>query len=212
MSENRTELFRTPLCRLLFAKGLFTTGTYQNDPKATPKYNPTFIFPNKDKKFFEPKLLEVLNKMPDGLKRFKNELIRNPLLAGDGKEAKFKEGEKAGEIKPGLGADVFFIRATAQADKPPAVWWKNPNVQEKSDVVYDGCYGFAILNIYEWKDGKGISFGVTGFQKSHDGERLFDGGGGGSLDKSKWHETIADEGAAPESTKSGAGAGGLFGE
>jgi hypothetical protein len=46
------------------------------------------------------------------------------------------------------------------------------------------------------------------FQKLQEGERL---GGGGGVDVTQWMETVPDDGAAPDATRSGAGAGGLFG-
>ena len=209
MASIHSAEFKTPLSRLSYAKGLFVPGTYQNDPKATPKFNPTLIFPIKEKLFFEPFLMEVLKQMPKGIERFKAGVLNNPLIPGDGPEAKFKDGDRVGEIKPGLGKEFFFIRPTAQPDKPPAVWWKNSNIQETEATVYSGCYGKGVLNIYAWKDGKGISFGIAGFQKHAEGERL---GGAGPIDKEKWSETIADEGEAPAETTGGKGAGGLFGE
>ncbi len=58
------------------------------------------------------------------------------------------------------------------------------------------------------KKGKGLTFGVDMLQFKDAGDRL---GGGGGVDVEKWAEVIPDEGAAPASTKGGAGAGGLFG-
>lgn len=216
MASPRTELFKGPFCRLMYAKGLFTPGTYGNDKDAKPKFNPSFVFEDKDKPFFEPYLMEVLKEMTDGVKRFKAELIKNPLIRGDGPEAKYKDGDHAGEIKPGLGKGLFFIRPTAQPDSPPSVWFRDKNKQETEDVVYSGCYGKPILNVYAWKDGKGISFGISGFQRiPHpsygDGERLFSGGKG-DFSADKWNETIADEGPVPEAAKSGGGAASLFGD
>lgn len=214
MASPRTELFKTPICRLSYAQGLFKPGTYGDDKDAKPKFNPSFIFEDKDKPFFEPYLLEVLKEMKDGVKRFKEELIRNPLIRGDGPEAKYKTGDHAGEIKPGLGKGFFFIRPTAQPDNPPSVWFRDKNKQETEEVVYSGCYGKAILNVYAWKDGKGLSFGISGFQRfPHptygDGELLFTGGKG-NFDTDKWSETIADEGPTPETN--GKGAASLFGD
>ena len=111
-----------------------------------------------------------------------------------------------------MGPDVFFIRPSANKDRPPAVWWKDPNKQEDETTVYSGCYGKAILNCFAWhndKSGDGVSFGIQGWQKHSEGERL---GGAGPIDKEKWSETIADEGEAPAETAGGKGAGGLFGD
>ena len=70
---------------------------------------------------------------------------------------------------------------------------------------------WSVVNAFTWENkenGKGISFGVSMIQKAKDGERL---GGGGGVDVDKWAEKIDDEGEAPAETKTGQGAGGLFG-
>ena len=207
--KNVTALFKGPVGRLMYAKGLFEASAYQNDPLAAKKFAPSFIYPMTDKAFFEKYVAEVLAKMPKGFERAKAGLIRSPILAGDGKEARFETGEKIGEIKPGLGADKFFIRPSAMADKPPFVIWKDPNVHETEETVYSGCYGRPILNVFEWKDGKGLSFGLAGFQKLQEGERL--GSGGGRADPNAFFEKVEDAGPVPEAATAGAGAAGLFG-
>ena len=58
-------------------------------------------------------------------------------------------------------------------------------------------------------NGSGVSFGILGFQKMQEGERL---GGSGGSDPDKWVETIDDAGEAPAATKTGGGASGLFGD
>jgi hypothetical protein len=70
------------------------------------------------------------------------------------------------------------------------------------------------VNAYTWdtkEQGKGISFGVSIVQviKNAEGEEIL--GGGGGPDPDKYLETIDDNGDAPDSTKNGAGAAGLFG-
>jgi hypothetical protein len=68
-----------------------------------------------------------------------------------------------------------------------------------------------VLNAFCWtnaQNGDGVSFGIQFFQKIKDGERL---GGSGGVDAAQWMESVPDEGAAPEATRGGAGAGGLFG-
>ena len=79
------------------------------------------------------------------------------------------------------------------------------------EELYSGCFGYAVVNAFTWENkenGKGITFGISMFQKAKDGESL-GGGGGGNPDE--FFEKIADEGDAPAETKTGAGAGGLFG-
>ena len=83
MATPRTVDFKAPLCRLSYAKGLFVAERYQGDPNATLKFTPSFIWPNKDKAFFEPYILEVLKQMDKGVERFKTDM--------DALKAGFKE-------------------------------------------------------------------------------------------------------------------------
>jgi hypothetical protein len=133
-------------------------------------------------------------------------LIKSPFLSGDGKEARNKE---SGELHPGMGADVVFIRT--QSVFEPWVRWKSPNAPAAQQEVYSGCFGKAVINVFAWhnvKSGNGVSFGISGFQKQGEGEKL---GGGGGTDPDKFFETIDDDGLVPDSVKDGAGASGLFG-
>lgn len=204
----RSEDFKTPECRVSFAYNLFKARS-QEEGKA-PKFGATLIFPDSAKSVLEKIVAGVILEEwgEKGLQRAKDGLIKSPFLSGTGKEARNKE---TGELKPGMGEGLFFIRVQANADRPPVVRYKSPNIPATEAEVYSGCYGFAVLNAFAWNhttNGDGVSFGVQYFQKTRDGEQI---GGSGSVDPEKWHEKIADEGAAPESTQNGAGAGGLFG-
>ena len=84
---------------------------------------------------------------------------------------------------------------------------------DKADVP-SGSKGFAVINAFTWENkenGKGISFGISMVQvtKVAQGDEVL--GGAGGPDPDKFFESLPDEGDAPESTKSGAGAAGLFG-
>ena len=213
MANARSEDFKSPHCRLSYAQSLFKARA--NEGGGNPKFGCTLIFDKADRKALEEIVAKVIKDQwgPGGMERAKKGLIKSPFLAGDGKEAHSK---KTGELHAGLGADVFFIRPSANEDRPPRVWFRDPNKQETEDVVYSGVYGKAILNAFAWSatSGDGVSFGIQGFQriphpKHGDGERL---GGSGGIDPEKWNETIADDGPVPESAKSGAGASGLFGD
>lgn len=208
MAKARSQDFKSPICRLSFAQTLFKPRA-QEEGKAK-QYGCTLIFPKSDRPALEARIIEVIKAEwgDKGLTNARNGLIKSPFLAGDGKEARNKT---TGELHPGMGPDVFFIRPKANEDRPPFVIWKDPNTQETEATVYSGCYGKAVLNIFAWQNaqsGDGVSFGLQGFQKFRDGERL---GGGAPADPEKWAETIDDEGDAPESTRTGAGAAGLFG-
>jgi hypothetical protein len=149
-----------------------------------------------------------------GMKLAKDGLIRLPYLAGDGKEARVKSGDKAGEIREGLGADKWFIRVATRREAP--VRYRSETIPatfgDGDDQIKSGDYGFAILHAYAWensKNGKGVSFGIDYLQKTRAGENL--GGSGSAVDVGSVYEAVEDSGAAPAETQSGAGAGGLFG-
>jgi hypothetical protein len=149
-----------------------------------------------------------------GLEKAKAGLIRSPILAGDGKEARVKKGDKAGEIHEGLGADKFFIRVATRLEAP--VRFRSATIPATfgtgDDQIKSGDYGFAVLHAYTWsnsKNGDGVSFGIDYLQKTKAGESL--GGTGSAVDVDSVYETVEDAGDAPASTKTGEGAAGLFG-
>lgn len=207
MAMARSEDFKTPECRLSYGGGLFRPRAAADG--AAERYSATLIFEKKYKADLEKHVAAVIEQEwgKKGIEKAKAGLIKSPFLAGDGKEARNKQ---SGDLHPGMGPEFFFIRVQANKDRPPAVIWKDPNKQETEETVYSGVYGKAVLNCFAWhnpQSGDGVSFGIQMFQRLRDGERL---GGSGSVDPSKYYETIADDGPAPESTKAGAGAGGLF--
>ena len=208
MAMARSDDFKTPMCRLSYAQSLYKPRAQDG---GKPKYGCTLIFPKSAKAELEAKVAEVLKaewgeKFPGMIKAG---LIKSPFLAGDGREARNKTTL---ELHPGMGADVFFIRTQANEDRAPWVRWKDKNTQETEANVYSGCYGRAVVNLFAWThptNGSGVSFGILGFQKLSEGERL---GGSGGSDPEKWVETIEDAGEAPASTRNGQGAASLFGD
>ena len=201
--------FKTPMARLLYPQRLFKPRAPEEGQK--PKYGCTLIFPKSDREFLEKFVRDtILLEWPTkGLEWAKSGVIKSPILAGDGNQAKYAPGHvREGELKPGMGAGLIFIRPNANEDRPPHVFWRDPKVPETEATVYSGCYGRAYMNAYAWKDkkgGLGVSFGLQGFQKHRDGERL---GGSGGVDPEKWADKIEDDEAM---TESGQGAAALFG-
>ena len=209
MAMARAEDFKTELCRLSYAQSLYKARAQKN---GALKYGCTLIFPKSALSPLEKIVAKVIVDQwhEKGLERAKDGLIKSPFLAGDGKEARSK---KTGDLHPGMSADVFFIRPTANADRQPWTRWKNPNEVAPlgPGFIYSGCWGKAVLNAFAWttdENGDGVSFGIQGFQKLQEGEPL---GSSGGDDPEKWVETIEDAGEAPAETKTGAGASGLFG-
>lgn len=213
---------KTTLCRLSYARDLFTPRAVNDDSPDKKQFGCTLIWPKSDKAgraALEALALETIKAEwgDKGVKWLQDKMIKTPFFDGAGPDARYKTGDRAGELNAGMGPDVWFIRVSAQTNRPPAVIWKNPNKQEKEefpDGVYSGCYGKAVINAFTTdhpKGGKRLSFGIAMFQKLQEGE-LLGGASGGNVDPAKYYETIADDGPAPASTTSGAGASGLFGE
>jgi hypothetical protein len=203
----RSADFKTPLCRVSFAGSLFKPRAQK--PGDVEKYGCTLIFEkNCDRKAMNDAVQGVIVAQwgEKGLDRAKAGLIKLPFLDGAGKEARNKT---SGEINPGFGPDVFFVRV--QSIRAPVLRYKSEHMPATEEEIYSGCYGKAVLNAFAWnnpQNGDGVSFGIQFFQKLQDGERL---GGSGGVDAGKWMESVPDEGEAPEATRGGAGASGLFG-
>lgn len=217
---------KTPLCRFSYVQNMFTRVAKKDDngnPVLDKKGQPvteqqcTLIFDKSvDMTAINEMMAEAITAEwgDKGLEKAKNGLIRSPILAGDGKEARIKKGDKAGEIHEGLGADKFFIRVATRLDAP--VRFRSQTIPATygsgDDQIKSGDYGFAVLHAYTWsnsKNGDGVSFGIDYLQKTKAGDSL--GGTGSAVDVASVFETVEDSGDAPSETKTGAGAAGLFG-
>jgi hypothetical protein len=138
----------------------------------------------------------------------KDGTIKSPFLDGDGKQGRTQEGDPRPEL-----VNSWFIRCTSGEKFKPKVFDRRRNPIYEVAEAPSGSRVFGVVNAYPWdnpKNGKGISFGISIVQviKKAEGDEIL--GGGGGPDPDKFLETIADEGEAPASTRSGAGAGGLF--
>ncbi len=205
--SSRSEDTKTPLCRLSFTDGLFKTR--END-KGNKSWGCTLLFPKSVDLGGLHKLALAAAKEEWGDKAegwIKDGTIKNPFLDGDGKQGRSK---KTGEPHAGYPGTTFIRVQSGETYRPKLV---NQQVLPiaSQDELYSGCYAFAVVNAFSWENkenGRGISFGVSMIQKAKDGERL---GGGGIGEPEEYFEKIADEGDAPAETKTGKGAGGLFG-
>lgn len=200
---SRSEVFKTPLCRFSYVKSMFERAVKRDDAGLPVKdkngaeiteQQCTLIFnrANTPMEPFERAILQCITAEwgEKAVDRFKTGLIRTPILAGDGKEARSK---KTGEINPGLGADTFFIRVATRLEAP--VRYKSqhipPSHGDGPDQVKSGDHGFAMLQAYTWhndRNGDGVSFGVSYLQKLKDGEPL---GGTGGVDISEVYQSVS---------------------
>lgn len=203
----RSEDVKTPEARLSFADGLWEL---QVDDKGNKSWTCSLLWPKSiDLGALKTVAAKACEEEWPGksVAWLKDGTIKNPFLDGDGKQGRSK---KTGEAHPGYPGHTFIRCKSGEAYRPKLVDKKVLPITSK-DGCYSGCYGFAVVNAYTWdnkEQGKGVSFGISMFQVAKDGERL---GGGGAGNPEEYFETLPDEGAAPEKTKDGAGAGGLFG-
>lgn len=203
----RSRDLKGPEARLAFAQGLFELQTTQSGKK---QWNCTLLWP----KIVDLAALKTLaveaavEEWGDKAKQMiADGLIKSPFLDGDGPQGKSK---KTGEPHAGFPGHTFIRVQSGEDYRPKLVNQKVLPITDKSEF-YSGCYGYAVVNAFTWENrenGRGISFGISMAQKAKDGDSL---GGGGGGDPEEYFEKIDDEGDAPEETKAGAGAGGLFG-
>ena len=211
MARARSEDFKSPPCRIAFAQGLFKARAVTEGGRKT--FNCTMIFDEKHRGTLESVVRDVIVEEwgEKGLARAKVGGIRNPILNGDGKEARSKQ---TGELHPGFGPGLIFIRCSANEDRPPQVRYISPEVPATQEEIYSGCYGFAALAAFAWnhpQNGDGVSFGIRYFQKTRDGENI---GGYKPLDVHEWHEQVDEDPDMQNVVKlgdKGKGAGNLFG-
>lgn len=202
----RTDTTKSPLMRISYAFSLYTGKV---NSQGVEKFGCTLILPKADTEG-----LKKLQKMvadvvtgewgEKGVERFKQGLIKNPILAGDGKEARNKE---SGDIHPGLGPEFVFIRPTSNE----AVKTFNAKVTPASkEEIISGHWGYAAMNAYAWhnaENGDGVSFGISMFQFVKADEVL--GSDGAGRDPNAFFETVSTGGGSEGS--SGAGAADMFG-
>lgn len=184
-----------PLCRISYAHGLHTI----NDDG---KYSVTLIIPKNDIKVLQSKVAEVVKGewSEKGVERFKNGLIKNPILAGDGKSARNKT---TGELHPGLGPDVVLIRPWTK--KPVPVFGLNALPMDASEIQ-SGWWGYPILVAFAWhnaEQGDGVGFWINGWMHGKEDEVI---GGAGSVDPNAFFKSeTVDTGDTPDVGSGGAG-------
>lgn len=204
---SRSEDFKTGLVRLAFSDGLFEPQDKQNGGK---QWTCSLLIPKGESlAVYEKAAMEAATaEWGEKAKQlFKDKLIHNPFLDGDGPQGKSK---KTGEPHAGFPGNTFLRVNSGEAYRPTLINRQKLPIVKRTDLK-SGDYGYAVIHCYTWENaekGKGLTFGISMFQLVKEGESL---GGGGGVDVDKWAEVIPDEGRVPESTKGGAGAGGLFG-
>ncbi len=142
----RSEDFKTEEGRLSYAQNLYEARAQEGSTKK--KYGCTIIYPKSVLNGLEVRVAELIVKQwgQKAIQMAKDGLIKSPFLDGAGKSARNKT---TGDLHPGMGPEVFFIRPWAYATTPeglpkppPWVRWKDKNrpAEYGPESVYSGCY------------------------------------------------------------------------
>jgi len=209
----RSDDVLTPLATISFTRDLFKPRDRDNGKK---NYGCTLLF-SKSEDISKLKQLAADAAIAEwgdkAVGMIKDEIIKSPFLDGDGKQGKNKETGEPHKGYPG----TTFIRCSSGEDFQPKVFGPSGKTTDRlysEAELPSGSKVKAVVNAYTWENkenGKGISFGISIIQlvRKAEGDEVL-GGGGGGPDPEKFLEKI-DSGDAPEETKTGAGASGLFG-
>lgn len=140
-----------------------------------PKYSVQCLVDKKDTALIEKLKAAVQLAIKAGVSKgvfteaqAKSKNFKNPLRNGD--EYYEESPSAARETCKGN----FFVNASAQADRQPAVVDNRAKPVMVRDDFYSGCYGYADINFYPFnkQGGMGIAAGLNSVMKKKDGDRL----------------------------------------
>ncbi|QIG74337.1 hypothetical protein EVC08_025 [Rhizobium phage RHph_N65] len=204
----RSADIKAPLARLAFTDSLFKPQERDNGKK---QWGCSLLWPKgTDLSALEKAAVDAaVEEWGDkAAQMIKDKLIHSPFLDGDGPQGKNKE---TGKEHMGFPGHRFIRVISGEEYRPKLVNRQVLPITDKADCA-SGMLAYAVVNAFTWENkekGKGISFGVSMIQVAKDdGVRLGGSGGGGNPEQ--FFEKIEDAGDAPDTTKSGAGAAGLF--
>ena len=194
----RTGQFKGPLMRISYAWQMFK-------PREG-KYGCTLIMPKAgDWSALQAAVVEVVKNQwgEKGADKWKADLIKTPFLDGESKQARHKE---TGDLHPGMGADVQFIRVATGEKFPPRVFDPamkrcsvlaagSPYLLYEEDSCPSGSWGYPVLNAYAWHNddsGDGVSFGIDMLHvtKIAEGDEILAGGEGSQAKPEAFFEAV----------------------
>lgn len=162
MATNKTAKMTTGLVRFSFCRVLKPG---QND-NGEDEYSCMLIIPKEDKK-----TITQIRKMVDTLKKdyWGNKVppkYKGPLRDGD----EYVNEETGEQDEARLGSYYMNVKSRF---KPDVVDKYKEKIDDERDF-YSGCYGLACINfyVYDTKQNKGISAGLSSIMKIKDGEPL----------------------------------------
>ena len=162
---------------------LFTPRAVQDGAK--PKYSVTLLIPKSDKFTIQKCKAAIDAAKAAYLARNSGKKLPTNLKTTmhDGDSERPNGGDFGPECK---GCYVM----TVSSNNPPVIVDANKTPITDPQEVYSGCYGRAIINffVYDTNGNKGITAGLNGIMKLHDGEPL----GGGVVTDSDWDDDWED--------------------
>ena len=158
-----------------------------NDGDA-PKYSVTLLIPKSDK--------HTVSKIKAGMEAAKTSYIQRN--SGKKLPAQLKhtlhdgDGERPNGGEFGEECKGHYVM-TVSSKNPPVIVYNDKTPITDPKELFSGCYGRAIINfyVYDTNGNKGISAGLNGLMKLHDGEPL----GGGVVTDSDWDDDWEDDDA-----------------
>jgi hypothetical protein len=175
--------FPAPECIVAFAKHLWEPQTHDDGKQ---NYNCTLLWAKAiDLSALRKICVDACVKDwgEKAVEQIKDGTIKNPFLDGDGRQAVNK---KTDERHPGF-AGTWFLRVSSGVDHQPKIVDRNVRPVIDRDRLPSGSRIIPFINAYTWesKQGKGVSFGISGVQivKTAEGDEILGGGGGPAADQ-----------------------------
>jgi len=177
----------TPEGRVRFAHLLKAVKNYNGDGM---ERSVTLLFPkNQDLSILENAYkgacMEEWNNVPNSARKFKGLSSEKAILKDGDQYFSTRDEEKQAMYEAYKGC--WFMGLTASESQNLPFMDENRDDIVTQDVVYDGCYGRALVEFsaYENKFGKQVSCKFLAFQKVRDGEPIEGGSSGVSNDTAR---------------------------
>lgn len=151
-----------------------------------PKYSVTLLIPKTDKATVQKIKAAIEATRTAYIQRNSGKKLpaqlKTTLHDGDGERP---NGGEFGEECKG-----HYVITVSSKNKPVIVYADKTPIAEPQEL-FSGCYGRAIINfyVYDTNGNKGVSAGLNGVMKLHDGEPL----GGGVVTDSDWDDGWTDQ-------------------
>ena len=155
------------------------------DDDSLEKYSATLLIPKSD-----AATLAKITKAIEAAKELYREKNNGKSAAAFKSTLHDGDGERPSGGEYGPECKGHYVITVSSKNKPVLVYADKTPIIEETEL-YSGCYGRAVLNFYAYSQAgnKGISAGLNGIMKLHDGEPL----AGGIITDEDWDDGWEDE-------------------